>query len=82
MHCNIRDDFLQFSFTVHFENFNIFGGLYITQLSIYDGAFIVKIVSRFVHSQKSSIVDVLLGSKYASAFWRHFKCYDVKCFSS
>ena len=31
---------------LHFENFNISGGLYVTQLNIYDGAFIVKIVSR------------------------------------
>ena len=27
---------------LHFENFNIFGGLYVTQLNIYNGAFIVK----------------------------------------
>ena len=40
--------------------------------SIYDGAFIVKIVSRYVYSQKSSIVDARMGSKYASAFWRLF----------
>ena len=33
-------------FTIlHFEKFNISEGLYITQLNIYDGAFIVKIVS-------------------------------------
>ena len=31
---------------LYFENFRIFVGLYITQLNIYDGAFIVKIVSR------------------------------------
>ena len=31
---------------LHFENFNISGGLYITQLKICDGAFIAKIVSR------------------------------------
>ena len=37
---NNRDDLLQF------QSFNIFGGLYITQSNIYDGAFIVKIVSR------------------------------------
>ena len=29
---------------LHFENLNIFKGLYITQLNIYDGAFIAKIV--------------------------------------
>ena len=39
MHYNDRDDLLQLSF-------NIFGGLYITQSNIYDGAFIAKIVSR------------------------------------
>ena len=37
--CNNRDDLLYLSF-------NIFGGLYITQSKIYDGAFIAKIVSR------------------------------------
>ena len=31
---------------LHFENFNISGGLYITQLNNYDGAFIAEIVSR------------------------------------
>ena len=31
---------------LYFENFNISGGLYITQLNINDGAFIEKIVSR------------------------------------
>ena len=30
----------------HFENFNISGGLYITQLNIFDGAFIANIVNR------------------------------------
>ena len=53
---------------LHFENFNISGGLYITQLNIYDEAFFAKIVSRLVYSQKSSIVDVRLGSKNAFAF--------------
>ena len=37
--CNNRDDLLYLSF-------NNFGGLYITQSKIYDGAFIAKIVSR------------------------------------
>ena len=36
MRCNNRDDLL------HFGNFNIFGGPYITQLNIYGGAFIAK----------------------------------------
>ena len=45
------------------------------QSNIYDGAFIAKIVSRSVYSQKSSILDARLGSKYASAFWRPFKLY-------
>ena len=36
--CNNRDDLL--------HNFNIFGGLYITQSNIYDTAFIAKIVNR------------------------------------
>ena len=31
---------------------NIFGGLYIIQANIYDGAFIAKTVSRLVSSQK------------------------------
>ena len=30
---------------LHFENFNIFRDLYITQSNIYDGAYITKIVS-------------------------------------
>ena len=30
---------------LHFQNFNISGGLHITQLNIYDGAFIAKIES-------------------------------------
>ena len=34
---------------LHFENFNTFGGLYITQSSNYDGAFIAKIVSHSVY---------------------------------
>ena len=42
MRCNNRDDLLHL---LHFEKFNISGGLYITQLNIYDGAFIGKIVS-------------------------------------
>ena len=58
---------------LHFENFIISGGLYITQLNIYDGALIEKIVSRFLYSQKSSIVDIHLGPKNPSAFWRLFK---------
>ena len=32
---------------LHFENFNIFGGLHITQSNIYDGAFIAKTVCIF-----------------------------------
>ena len=32
--------------SLHFDNFNIFGGLYITQSNICDGSFIVDIVSR------------------------------------
>ena len=34
----------------YFENL---GGLYITQSNIYDGAFIAKLVSRYVYSQKA-----------------------------
>ena len=56
-HCNSRDDLPHFSFTS----------------KIYDGAFIAKIVSHQVYSQKSSIVDACLGSKYALAFWRLLK---------
>ena len=41
MRGNNRCDMLQ----LRFENFNIFGGLYITQSNVYDGAFIAKIVS-------------------------------------
>ena len=42
--CNNCNDLLHLSFL--FENFNIFGGLYIIQLDIYDRAFLRKIVSR------------------------------------
>ena len=35
--CNNRDDLLHLNYTL--KNFNIFGGLYITQSKIYDGAF-------------------------------------------
>ena len=43
MRFNNRDDLLT---ELHFENFNIFGGPYVTQSNIYDEAFITKIVSR------------------------------------
>ena len=66
MRCNNRNDLLQLSFTLKISK--IFGGLYITQSNIYDGAFIAKIVSRQVYSQKDPIIDACLGSKYASAF--------------
>ena len=59
------------TFTVKISN--IFGGLYITQTNIYDGAFVVKIVriiGRLVYSQKNSVADARLRSKYASALHR------------
>ena len=31
---------------IDFESFNIFGGLYMTQSSIYNGSFIARIISR------------------------------------
>ena len=40
MRCNNRDDLLHFA---HFENLNIFRGLYITQSKICDGAYIARI---------------------------------------
>ena len=47
-----------------------------TQSSIYDGAFLQKqstVFSRSLFSRKISIVDVWLGSKYASAYvWIKF----------
>ena len=43
MRCNDCDDLLKLSFTLEIS---VFGGLYITQSNIYDGAFIAKIVSR------------------------------------
>ena len=46
MRFNNRDD-------LHSENFNIFGGPYITQSNICHGAFIAKIVSHLVYSQKA-----------------------------
>ena len=51
-----------------FTLLNISGGLYITQLNIYDGGFIAEILSRKVHSQKSLTADIRFASKYASAF--------------
>ena len=44
MRCNNRDDLLYLDITLKISIF--FGGLYITQSSIYDGAFVVKLVSR------------------------------------
>ena len=69
---------------LHFENFNISGGLHVTQLNIYDGAFIVITVSHKGYSQKNSIVDIILGSKYVSAFWRLFKqfIYSIRLLKS
>ena len=47
MRCDIRNDLFQLSYTLKiFQNFNIFKRLHITQSNIYDGAVIVKIVSR------------------------------------
>ena len=46
-------------------------GIFRTQSYIYDGVFLQKqsiVFSRKLFSQKSSIVDVWLGSKYASAY--------------
>ena len=54
-------------------NCNIFGGIYITQSNIYDGAFIAKIVSRSVYPQKGSIRDLCLGSKYTFAFRKNLQ---------
>ena len=66
---------------LQFENFNISGGLYITQSKIYDGAYIAKIVSRYVYAQKSSIVDVRLGSEYAFCFLKTLqKVYFFKVY--
>ena len=58
MRYNNRDDLLQLSFTLKISIFS----------EVFDGAFIVKIVSRLEYSLKSSIIDACLGSKYASAF--------------
>ena len=43
MRCNNGDDLLKRSLTLEIS---VFGGLYITQSNIYDGAFSAKIVSR------------------------------------
>ena len=64
--CNNCNDLLHLNFTLKISVFSV--AYDITQSNIYDGAFIVKIVSHSVHSQKSSIIDTRLGSKYASAF--------------
>ena len=58
----LLNDFYRF-ITILFRS--VFG----TQLNIYDGVFLRKHLTAFIHSlfsQKSSIVDVLLSSKYAS----------------
>ena len=68
--CNNRDDC---STLVSLSKFQYFRGLYKTRWNICNGAFIVKIVSYYVYSQKSSFIDAPLGSKYASAFWGLFK---------
>ena len=47
--CNSRNDLLH----LQFENFNISGGLYITQLNIYDEAFITKAV-KYIHEKAPS----------------------------
>ena len=45
-------------------------------------AFYPKIVSPLAYSQKSSIVDMPLGSKYTSDFWRLFKPFiSLNCFT-
>ena len=41
------------------ENFNIFGGLYITLSNICDGDFIAKIASHLVYSQKKALSQML-----------------------
>ena len=47
------------------------------------GSFYFKNSNLLTYSQKSSIVDACLGSKYASAFWRLFKRFiSVKYFTS
>ena len=71
-HCNNHDNLLLHSF---FLKISIFSKVYIniSQSNIYDGAFIAKIVSRSVCSQKSSIGGTRLGSKYTSAFRRLLK---------
>ena len=64
------------------QTFNTFGSLSITQSNIYDGAFIVKIASCLVYSQKCLNVDARLGSKYASAFLKaHQTFHFLKLFN-
>ena len=47
---------------LHFENFNISRGLYITQLNIYDGAFIKKAVKYIYKNAPSQIFTWVLNT--------------------
>ena len=57
----------------------MFGGLYITQLNICDGALIAKIVIK-VYSQNSTIIDVRFDSIIDVRFilWNtlHYKTFE------
>ena len=52
------------------ENFSIFGGLYITQSNICDGAFIAKMVSLEVYLQKAPLY--ILAILFLFSFFKVF----------
>ena len=45
-------------------DYNVIRGILKTQPNIYDGAFLRKQLTAKVFSQKSSIADIRMGSKY------------------
>ena len=56
-----------------------------THSNVYDEAFLQKQItafSRWIFSQRSSFVDVWLGSKYASVYWAQRTAITVKVTSS
>ena len=62
MRCNNHDDLLHLGFAL---KFSLFSGAFKTEFTIYDGVFCEN---NKLLTKKSFIIDVGLGSKYASAF--------------
>ena len=66
---------------LHFENFNISRGLYITQLNIYDGAFFTKAV-KYIHKKAKKLfawvlnTSLLFEDSSNSSSSKYFKLLD------